>query len=567
MNNFNNFEHPYPYNPLYKKRGAYFCMEFGIDQALKIYSGGLGYLAGSHMRSAYELRQNMVGIGMLWKYGYYDQVREGDKSMKAHFIEKDYSFLQDTGITFDIEINRHPVKVKAWYLAPEVFGTAPIFLLSTDLPENDWLARTITHRLYDSNIETKVAQCVLLGVGGAKLLDLLNYNPEFYHLNEAHALPAAFYLYKKYGQMSEVTKRLVFTTHTPVAAGNEKHDIRLLNKMGFFCGTPVQQVRQMLDVQGDVFDHTLSCLRLARIANGVSRMHGEVANQMWGGYHSICPIISITNSQNHKYWADTQLDAALKDDDDARLVERKATLKGKLFSMVANQTGKIFDPKVLTIVWARRFAPYKRADLITRDMRRFERLVTDTERPVQVIWAGKPYPMDYDAISKFNGLVHLSKQYNNCAVLVGYELFLSKRLKQGSDIWLNTPRVPREASGTSGMTAAMNASVNFSTQDGWIPEFAQHGVNSFIVPLVDANLPEYEQDAQDMKHFLDQLEFEILPMYYDEHEKWLTVVKNSMNQVVPYFDADRMAHEYYEKLYQAEGRLAASTPKAVRMGM
>ena len=549
MRAFNNFSHPYSYNPLYKKRAAYFCMEFGIDQALKIYSGGLGYLAGSHMRSAYELQQNMIGIGILWKYGYYDQTRGKDQSMDAQFIEKNYSFLEDTGIEFKIQVNDHPVKVKAWYLAPEVFGTAPIFLLSTDVEENDFLARTITHRLYDSNVDTKIAQCILLGIGGAKLLDELNYNPEVYHMNEAHALPAAFYLYSKHGRMEEVRKKLVFTTHTPVAAGNEKHDIRRLERLGYFYGTPAAEVKMLANIQDNVFDQSLICLRLSKLANGVSKMHGEVANEMWGDYSGICPIIGITNSQNKKYWSDKQLDAALEAKDDATLISRKKVLKGKLFETVADQSGKIFDPEVLTVVWARRFAGYKRADLITRDLERFERILSNTDHPIQIIWSGKPYPTDYEAVSVFNHLIHLSKRYENCAVLVGYELGLSKQLKQGSDIWLNTPRVPREASGTSGMTAAMNASVNFSTQDGWIPEFAQHGLNAFVIPKVNPNLPHFEQDQEDLGHMLDILEQEIIPTYYNRPTDWWTIVKNSMKQVVPYFDADRMAHEYYEKLY------------------
>ncbi|MEJ2005430.1 MAG: glycogen/starch synthase, partial [Cyclobacteriaceae bacterium] len=223
------FKLPYklPYRPKdpFKKKVAYFSMEFAIDQPLKIYSGGLGFLAGSHMRSAYELKQDLIGIGILWKYGYYDQVRRGDKTMDVLFQEKLYSFLEDTNITFEIEINEHPVKVKVLYLRPEIFGTAPIFLLSTDLPENDYLAQTTCHHLYDSNVATRIAQYILLGHGGAKLLDILGWEPDYYHMNEAHALPAAFYLYDKFDRKrEEVRKRLVFTTHTPEEAGNEVHE-------------------------------------------------------------------------------------------------------------------------------------------------------------------------------------------------------------------------------------------------------------------------------------------------------------------------------------------------------
>jgi starch phosphorylase len=543
------YRHPYEFDPKYKKAVAYFSMEFAIDQPLKTYSGGLGFLAGSHMRSAYALKQNMLGISILWKYGYYDQVRRGDQTMDALFLEKLYSFIEETDIKFDIEINNHPVYVKVYYLAPGIFDTVPIFFLSTDLPENDYLAQTTSHKLYDSDPAGKVAQCVLLGVGGTKLLDLLKHDTEVYHFNEAHALSAAFYLYEKEKDLKKLKEHLVFTTHTPEEAGNEKHDIRLLEKMGFFCGLPLEEVRKITGVQEDVFNHTLVALRLSKISNGVSQLHGEVSNKMWSKHDNISPIISITNAQSKKYWADKGLYQALDNEDDKEIVRRKKALKQELFDLVADQTGQLFNKDVLTIVWARRFAEYKRPAMITQDVDRFLGIIQNARYPVQIIWAGKPYPMDYGAISVFNSLVHLSKKYASIAVLVGYELRLSKMLKAGSDVWLNNPRVPREASGTSGMTAAMNGSINFSTYDGWIPEFARHGVNSFIVPRVDQSLPVHQQDQIDLENLLNILENEILPVYYGDQDKWVEIIKNSMKDVVPYFDSDRMCYQYYEKLY------------------
>ncbi|HBH24785.1 MAG TPA: alpha-glucan family phosphorylase [Cytophagales bacterium] len=543
------FQHPYEFDPKYEKAVAYFSMEFAIDQALKTYSGGLGFLAGSHMRSAYDLNQNVVGIGVLWKYGYYDQVRRGDQTMDALFQEKLYSFLVDTKIKFQIEINKHPVWVKALFLPPKTFGTVPMFFLSTDLPENDHLAQSTSHKLYDSDPGGKVAQSILLGVGGAKLLDELGHEVEKYHLNEAHALSAAFYLYNKNKDLDDLKEKLVFTTHTPEEAGNEKHDIRFLEKLGFFCGVPMDEVRKMAKIEGEEFNHTLVALRLSKIANGVSRIHGQVANKMWGKYSDICPIISITNAQNKKYWADKDLYRAMESKDDEALIARKRQMKSNLFYRVADQTGKIFDDDVLTIVWARRFAAYKRPDLITQDQERFGKLINNSKRPVQIIWAGKPYPMDYNARSMFDNLVHMSKYKKNVAVLVGYELHLSKLLKAGSDVWLNNPRIPREASGTSGMTASMNGSVNFSTYDGWIPEFAKHKVNSFIVPEADLKTPTHQQDVSDMENLFDILENDILPTYYDNPKEWWKIVKSSMQDVSPYFDADRMAYQYYEKVY------------------
>ena len=231
--------------------------------------------------------------------------------------------------------------------------------------------------------------------------------------------------------------------------------------------------------------------------------------------------------------------------------DRKKHLKRRAFEIVADQTGKKFDPNVLTIVWARRFAGYKRADLLTYDMDRFEKLLSSTEYPVQIIWAGKPYPADYPAISQFNNLVHLSKKYKNVAVLIGYELSLSKRIKQAADVWLNNPRVPREASGTSGMTAAMNGAVNFSTDDGWIPEFINQGNNGFVVPQADYhNMTVHEQDEYDLNKVYEILEEQILPIYYKNFDTWRQIQKNGMRDVRFQFDSNRMANEYYEIMYK-----------------
>jgi starch phosphorylase len=548
---FKNYQVPYPINEQFKKKAAYFSMEFAIHQPLKIYSGGLGFLAGSHLRSAFELNQNMIGVGILWKYGYYDQARNQDQTLQVTFMEKIYSFLEDTGIKYQILIHDHPVWVKAFYLAPNTFCSAPLFLLSTDLPENDYVSQTITHRLYDANVATKVAQFILLGVGGAKLIDEINFDPEVYHLNEAHGFSSAFYLLNKFKSLDEVRKRLVFTTHTPEEAGNEKHDIYLCHKMGYFCGLSLDEVRKLTGNHDDQFNHSLAALRFARKANGVSQLHGHVSREMWGKHEGICPIIHITNAQNWRYWADKQLYKFADTKDDAAFDDRKMYLKKRAFEIVADQTGKVFDPNVLTIVWARRFAGYKRADFLSWDIERFEKLLANMKYPVQLIFAGKPYPVDYPAISQFNNLVHLSKKYDNVAVLIGYELSLSKRMKQASDIWLNNPRVPREASGTSGMTAAMNGAVNFSTDDGWIPEFINHGNNGFVVPKADyEKMSTQEQDDYDLDELYRILEEQIVPMYYENRDTWREINQNGMRDVRFQFDSNRMAEEYYEKMYK-----------------
>ncbi|XOB61943.1 alpha-glucan family phosphorylase [Campylobacterota bacterium DY0563] len=541
--------HKYEINKKYSTSVAYFSMEFAIHQALKIYSGGLGFLAGSHMRSAYDLKQNLIGIGMLWSYGYYDQGRDEDRYLKTEFRRKRYYYLEDLNVTVTVDINGKPVYVKAYLVPSELFNSAPLILLSTDIPENDYLSRTITHKLYDSNTETRIAQEIILGIGGTKVLEELKYNPDIYHMNEGHSLPMAFELYKKSKNIDEVKNKVVFTTHTPEAAGNEEHDINLLNKMGFFSENSLDEVREITGIKGDKFSLTVGALKMSKIANGVSKIHGEVANEMWNFVEGRCEIISITNAQNRKYWTDKGLLKALDEHEDFELEARKKHLKRLLFDEVANQTGKMFDPDVLTIVWARRFAEYKRPGLLKYDLQRFENMINNQKYPIQIIWAGKPYPFDAQAINIFNELNHIARSYKNIAVLIGYELDLSMKLKKGCDIWLNTPRVTREASGTSGMSAAMNGAINLSIADGWHPEFCKDGVNSFTIPTEGRGLAIEEQDRLDNKNLMDVLENKIIPLYYDNKKEWLNVKKSSISDVIPAFDSGRMVHEYYTLMY------------------
>jgi starch phosphorylase len=535
----------------YTTKAAYFSMEIAIDQALKTYSGGLGFLAGSHMRSAYELDQDLVGVTMLWKYGYYDQVRGEDAKLEVKYIQKFYSFLEDTGVTVEIKIHNTPVKVKAYYLAPEIFNTAPIYFLTTDIDENDYLAKTITHHLYDSNINTRIAQEMVLGIGGVQILEKLR-KTDVFHMNEAHSLPLSFNLYQKYKDIDEVRKRVVFTTHTPELAGNSNYPYDVLKRMNYFSGVPLDEVKQITGSYSDTLACTPAALRLCKIANGVSQMHAEVAQEMWKDYVEKDHIIGITNSQNQKYWQDKGIRDAMTANDDALLVERKSTLKTKLFKEVANQEGDLFKEDVLTIVWARRFAGYKRPELITREFYSFLELLEDTKFPVQVIWAGKPYPKDKGSVDLFNQLIDITYSMNNCDVLVGYELELSGLLKKGADIWLNTPRITREASGTSGMTASMNGAINLSINDGWIPEYEKDGKNCFLIPSHNEFVHSEEQDQADYVEMMKVLKNKVIPMYYEDKEGWTKMMKNSINDVFPFFESGRMADEYYTRLYDFE---------------
>jgi starch phosphorylase len=542
--------HSYDINKKYQTSVAYFSMEFAIDQALKVYSGGLGFLAGSHMRSAYDLKQNVVGIGILWSFGYYDQARNEDRTLQPRYTRKFYYFLEELPHRITVKINQKDIRVKAFLLNPEVFGTAPMIFLSTDIDENDYLSRTITHKLYDGNQKTRIAQEIVLGIGGAKVLEALDRKTEIYHMNEGHALPLVYELYNKYKDMQELRKHVVFTTHTPEAAGNEVHNINFLHEMGFFNGHDLETARAISGYENDDnFSLTVGALRSAKRSNAVSKIHGVVSNEMWKGVEGRCEIISITNAQNKKYWTDKTLVRALDEHEDYELLARKKHLKKILFDEVADQTGKVFDPEILTMVWARRFAEYKRPGLLKYDFDRFANLLENADKPIQIIWAGKPYPTDFGAIDIFNDLVHLSHRYKNIAVLIDYELSLSKLLKQGSDVWLNTPRITREASGTSGMTASMNGSIHFSINDGWHPEFARDGKNAFTIPELPHTLSIAEQDQIDNKNMMDILEDIIIPTYYDNQRGWTKIMKNAMNEIDQEFDSGRMADEYYTQLF------------------
>jgi starch phosphorylase len=542
---YNRWYHPYKVDKKYSNKVAYFSMEFGIHQGLKIYSGGLGFLAGSHMRSAFELKQNVIGIGMLWKYGYYDQARNKDKTLRTDFIEKTYNFLEDTGIEVTVKIHNNPnVKVRAFVLKPEIFGSVPIYLLSTDIEGNDHLSRTITDKLYDANENTRIAQSIVLGIGGAKVVEALG-GADKYHLNEGHALPAFYYLKSK----GVKKNNFVFTTHTPEKAGNEERDANYLNNFGFFGRKLSNEELSQEIVNGNKLNYTVAALRMAKKANAVSKLHAKVSKDMWKGFDRTCKIVPITNAQNQNFWQDKKLKKAWEDKKERTFVNRKKALKSELFKDVLDQTQKLFDPEVLTIVWARRFAGYKRADLLLHDIERFERLINNKKYPVQIIWSGKPYPRDFSGIDIFNKLVHYSKYRPNLAVLIGYEMRLSRKLKEGSDVWLNTPRITREASGTSGMSAAMNGSVNVSINDGWIPEFQRNNKNSFILPEQDYKMPVWEQDKLDAENLYDILENKVLPTYYDKPHKWQEIVFNGISDVLPEFSSHRMADQYYKELF------------------
>ena len=524
---------------------AYFSMEIAIDQSLATYSGGLGFLAGSHMQSAGYLQMPMVGVTMLWSYGYYDQRIDENGNVEVAYIRKHYDFLTDINVSTTVKVFGEDVTVKAYRVEGDLFGTCPIYLLTTDIEGNSEWARKITHKLYDGDEKIRVAQETVLGIGGIRILQTVGYNFDVVHMNEGHALPAAFELLRQYnGNLKAVRQKTVFTTHTPVPAGNEVHWVDTLLEAGFFSGCSRETAVQL---GGENFSLTVAALRMSRIANAVSQLHGLVANKMWEWVNDRCPIKAITNAVNLHYWQDPRIASAKTPQE---LLDAKHDMKKDLFQYISDTQGKRFDPNVLTITWARRFADYKRAWLILMDEDRIGKLLN--ENKVQLIFAGKFHPDDAMGKETFNNILRKSYNMKNVVVLPGYELALSAKLKKGSDIWLNTPTRPLEASGTSGMSANMNGAVHFSIYDGWAVEGTFPGINGYTVeyPGLDDDIPWQERHWKDHRFIMNTLENEIIPTYYDNKMEWARLMRQAMRTAEGYFNSDRMVIEYYNRLYK-----------------
>lgn len=523
---------------------AYFSMEIALDQSLSTYSGGLGFLAGSHMQSAGYLQMPIVGITMLWSYGYYDQRLDHSGQVEVAYIRKYYDFLTDLDVYTEVETFGEKVKVKAYKVEKELFGACPVYLLTTDIEGNSEWARSISYKLYDGNEKIRIAQETILGIAGVKILQAIGYKFDVIHMNEGHALPAAFELLRQYnGDIEQVKRKTVFTTHTPVAAGNEVHWVDTLMQGGFFAGCSREKA---VALGGENFSLTVAALRMSRIANAVSQLHGLVANKMWEWVDGRCPIRAITNAVNIHYWQDKRIAAAQNGED---LLAAKRQMKVELFKYIADHAGKRFDPDVLTITWARRFADYKRAWLILMDKDRLNKLLESNK--IQVIFAGKFHPDDVMGREMFNKILHRSHTLKNVVVLPGYELELSAKLKRGSDIWLNTPLRPFEASGTSGMSANMNGTLHLSIYDGWTVEGTFDGINGYTIEYegLDDEMPWEERHWKDHECVMSKIENEIIPTYYENKEEWARLVRQAIRTSAAYFNSDRMVIEYYNRLY------------------
>lgn len=528
---------------------AYFCMEYAVDASMRTYAGGLGILAGDYMKGAKDYNYPMVGIGIKWKQGYGDQyINKNDKAYDA-YNNYNYDFLKDTGIKVNVKIRQRNVACKVWLL--DKFGTAPLYLLDTDLPENEdaW----ITGQLYGWFGEERIAQEMVLGIGGVRALRALGIDAEVYHFNEGHALFAGFELIREKVDsgmnFNEAVKKsreqIVFTTHTPIVQGNESHTIDRLMYMGANDGLTVEQ---LVSLGGAPFNMTVGALRLSRISNAVAQLHKETSNKMWENIDGRSEIIGITNAIHRPTWVDENMISAAESDNKECLWNEHMKNKEALIDFVYERNGVKLDKNALLIGFSRRAAPYKRSDLLFTDSAIIDPLLK--EGKIQIVFSGKAHPLDDVGKGIVENLVKFSRKYPNSVVfLENYDMTIGRMLTHGSDIWLNNPRRPLEASGTSGMKAAMNGVLNVSILDGWWPEACNDGVNGWqFGDGVESEDIKFI-DEHDSKALYDVLINKVLPTYYSDRDKWIEMMKNSILSTKDYFSVKRMLEEYYSRMY------------------
>lgn len=529
---------------------AYFCMEYGLDSSLKTYAGGLGILAGDYLKGAKQYGYPIVGIGIKWKQGYTDQFIGKDGRPYDSYENNVYDYLKDTKIKVKVRIRQRDVTCKVWLL--DKFDNAPLYLLDTDLPENQdsW----ITGQLYGWFKEERIAQEMVLGIGGVKALRALNIIPDVYHFNEGHAVFAGLELIKEKMDkglefekaLSESRKQIVFTTHTPIVEGNESHTLDSMMYMGANNNLTLEQ---LVRIGGSPFNMTLAALRLSRISNAVAALHAETANKMWKGYTDIPKIIGITNAIHINTWVDPKmLEAA---DGKGDLFKEHTRNKESLIDFVEKRNGVKLDKDKLLIGFSRRAAPYKRSNFIFTDRNVIEPLLK--EGKLQIVFSGKAHPLDDTGKQIVSQIVSYTKKYPNSVVfLQNYDMEIGKMLTRGSDVWLNNPRRPKEASGTSGMKAAMNGVLNCSILDGWWPEACEHGVNGWQFGDGFESQVDSEADKHDIKCLYDVLLKEVIPTYYGNRPKWIEMMKNSILSTREKFGVKRMLNDYYTKLYASK---------------
>jgi len=531
---------------------AYFCMEYALESPFKIYAGGLGILAGDYLKGVKDYGFPLVGIGIRWKQGYGEQFIEPTTG-KAYDAYKNAShdFLEDTGVTVTVPIKGREVLVKVWRV--QRFGVDSLYLLDTDIDGNDGEARWITGQLYGWFGEERVAQEMVLGIGGVRALKALKLKPQVYHFNEGHALFAGFERIRERmakgaffeEAWAQTREEVVFTTHTPIVQGNESHPIDRLLYMGANLGLTKAQLKRL---GGSPFNMTVGALRLSRISNAVAELHRVTANAMWSKVQGRSEIIGITNAIHTGTWVDGKM-LELATASRAALWKRHMENKRRLIAFVEARNGVKLNPEALLIGFSRRAAPYKRSNFIFTERRFIEPLLKGGK--LQIVFSGKSHPLDDNGKVIVENIVEMSRKYPESVVfLENYDMEIGAMLTRGSDVWLNNPRRPKEASGTSGMKAAMNGVLNLSILDGWWPEACQHGVNGWQFGDGLENENESLLDKHDFKAFKRVLAEEVLPTYYDHRDRWIDMMVASIQSTREAFAVKRMLDEYYARMYQ-----------------
>lgn len=597
---------------------AYFSMEYGIGEGLPIYSGGLGMLSGDHMKSASDLGMPVIGIGLFYQKGYVKQVLNKDGWQGEEYPENDWAHLSveavlnkdGSNLTVDIPFGKETVKAMIWRVP---VGRTSLYLLDTNLPENAPQHRTITETLYGGDRENRIKQEIVLGIGGVKALKAMGLQPTVYHINEGHS---AFLLCERIIELMqdkklsfEQAREIVwatsaFTTHTPVIAGNEYFDFSLIKK---FMEPYVTQLGIGWDAfldfgketpQSPQFCMTVFALKLTAYANGVAKLHGKVSREMWkniwtGLNVNEVPITSITNGVHSSSWTshehselyekhlgfdamnniDRSVWNKVEDIPAEELWQTHIIRKNKLIGHVRTKTlqtanrlnvnftmakniNKILKEDVLTIGFARRFATYKRATLLFKDLNRLADIVNNANRPVQFVFAGKAHPADSagkEFIRQIFAIMQDPRFKGKMIFVEDYNMNLARYMVQGVDVWLNNPIRPLEASGTSGMKVALNGGLQLSILDGWWDEV---GPCDFSWSIVGAKSykDEAERDEVEAQALYSLIENEVAPAYYERNSdglpvKWIKMMKDSIKNLVPFFNTNRMVEEYYKDFY------------------
>jgi starch phosphorylase len=590
---------------------AYFSMEFGLHESLGVYSGGLGVLAGDHCKSASDLGVPLVGVGLLYRSGYFRQTVDADGFQQHIYPDYDFARLPVLPVqapaggilTVPIDLPGRVVQAVVWKAQ---VGLVPILMLDTDIPLNDPADRPITGMLYVRGREMRLCQEIILGVGGVRALRALGISPAVWHMNEGHVafqgLERARERVRRGEGLSEafkhVSKNAVFTTHTPVPAGNERFDRdtvrRYLGPWTHDVGSDPEAALALGEEAGD-FNLTALAIRLSSSVNGVSRIHGQVSSAMWRHLWPDTPespVSYITNGVHTESWIgpemrslyahhlDPSWEQRILDGDmwarvdgipDADLWAAHRSQKERLIRFVRErvrsqgarhglspdelrQVEGLLDPRALTIGFARRFATYKRAVLVLSDLERLRKLLFAEGRPVQIVFAGKAHPADREGQDFIRQLFQLAQGElrGKLVFLEDYDMEMGRMMVQGCDVWLNTPRRPQEASGTSGEKCPVNGGINLSILDGWWAE-AYRGDNGWAIGSEKAAVTE-EEDREDAASLYRLLEEEVVPLFFDRAEdglrrRWIQVMKNSIVSVVPQFSAHRMVRDYVEKVY------------------